>query len=257
MSPIADPLPAIFEERIAPFKTNGEHDSPFLDKQGKDGQMNHRQISIKSEASGQGSDGKKVPSDKKSLDSSTTNETKKEEVKTQSQPQVSLSVEKPATAQQTEVKPTNQLIKPIPIQEVKTEPEPVKAKPEDEKKIDTSQSSAPTESKQAKPAPAAIRPRRRVKPKVEKKKEPKVIEVVLEADGEIIPGKTIYMPEVDLKEALDLPVVDNQDLIIINSLIKLGVDFVSVGGVETKDDLNEVKDLLSVKGRHIKILAKL
>jgi len=96
-----------------------------------------------------------------------------------------------------------------------------------------------------------------VKPKVEKKKEPKVIEVVLEADGEIIPGKTIYMPEVDLKEALDLPVVDNQDLIIINSLIKLGVDFVSVGGVETKDDLNEVKDLLSIKGRHIKILAKL
>ena len=44
---------------------------------------------------------------------------------------------------------------------------------------------------------------------------------------------------------------------MINSLIKLGVHFVSVGGVETKEDLNEVKELLSVKGRHIKLLAKL
>ena len=86
---------------------------------------------------------------------------------------------------------------------------------------------------------------------------PKVIECTAETDSEIIPGKAIYMPEVDLKQALDLPVVDNQDLIIINSLIKLGVDFVSVGGVETREDINEVKDLLSVKGRHIKLLAKL
>ena len=31
----------------------------------------------------------------------------------------------------------------------------------------------------------------------------------------------------------------------------------SVGGVETKEDLAEVKELLSVKGRHIKLLAKL
>ena len=44
---------------------------------------------------------------------------------------------------------------------------------------------------------------------------------------------------------------------MINSLIKLGVDFVSVGGIENKADLNEVKELLSVKGRHIKLLAKL
>ena len=50
MSPIADPLPAIFEEKIVPSKDN---DSPFLQgKLGKDGQMNHRQISLKSEASG-------------------------------------------------------------------------------------------------------------------------------------------------------------------------------------------------------------
>ena len=100
--------------------------------------------------------------------------------------------------------------------------------------------------------------RRRVATKTtEKKKEPKVIECTAEIDSEIISGKAIYLPEVDLKSALELPVVDNQDLMIINSIIKLGVDFVSVGGVETKEDINEVKDLLSVKGRHIKLLAKL
>ena len=92
---------------------------------------------------------------------------------------------------------------------------------------------------------------------MEKKKEPKVIEVTAEIDSEIFSGKAIYLPELDLKQALDLPVVDQADLIIINSLIKLGVDFVSIGGVETKEDINEVKDLLSVKGRHIKLLAKL
>ena len=70
-------------------------------------------------------------------------------------------------------------------------------------------------------------------------------------------GKSIFVPELNLKEALKLPVVDQQDLILINSMIKLGVDFVSVGGVETKEDLDEVKELLSVKGRHIKLLAKI
>ena len=37
----------------------------------------------------------------------------------------------------------------------------------------------------------------------------------------------------------------------------MGVDFISVGGVETREDIDEVKGLLSVKGRHIKLLAKL
>jgi len=91
----------------------------------------------------------------------------------------------------------------------------------------------------------------------EKKCHPKVIECIAEVDGEVMAGKSIYLPEVDLKESLDLPVVDQQDLILINSLIKLGVDFVSVGGIETKEDINEVKELLSVKGRHIKLIAKI
>ena len=42
--------------------------------------------------------------------------------------------------------------------------------------------------------------RRRVNPKAaEKKKEPKVIECMAEIDSEIISGKAIYLPEVDLK----------------------------------------------------------
>ena len=53
-------------------------------------------------------------------------------------------------------------------------------------------------------APAAAKPaggrRRRVNTKaVEKKKEPKVIEVTAEIDSEIFPGKAIYLPELDLK----------------------------------------------------------
>jgi len=119
---------------------------------------------------------------------------------------------------------------------------------------------APVTKPAAKPAPAPAasgRRRRVIKKPEEKKKEQKVIECIAELDGEVMAGKSIYLPEVDLKEALDLPVVDQQDLILINSLIKLGVDFVSVGGVETKEDLHEVKELLSVKGRHIKLLAKL
>jgi len=96
-----------------------------------------------------------------------------------------------------------------------------------------------------------------VKKTEDKTKKLKVIECIAELDGEIMAGKSIFVPELNIKEALRLPVVDQQDLILINSMIKLGVDFVSVGGVETKEDLDEVKELLSVKGRHIKLLAKI
>lgn len=151
------------------------------------------------------------------------------------------------------------IINPIKIEVTATSTpapsESTTAPAEEEKKA-----TAPVTKPAAKPAaaPAASGRRRRViKKPEEKKKEQKVIECIAELDGEVMAGKSIYLPEVDLKEALDLPVVDQQDLILINSLIKLGVDFVSVGGVETKEDLHEVKELLSVKGRHIKLLAKL
>jgi len=37
----------------------------------------------------------------------------------------------------------------------------------------------------------------------------------------------------------------------------MGVDFISVSYVESKEDILEVKELLSIKGRHIKIMAKI
>lgn len=58
-----------------------------------------------------------------------------------------------------------------------------------------------------KAAPSGRR-RRVIKKPEEKKKELKVIECTAEIDGEIMAGKSVYLPEVDLKEALDLPVVD-------------------------------------------------
>lgn len=69
---------------------------------------------------------------------------------------------------------------------------------------------APAAKPAAKLAPAAAGGRRRrvVKKPEEKKKVPKVIECVAELDGEIMAGKSIYLPEMDLKEQLDLPVVD-------------------------------------------------
>ena len=63
----------------------------------------------------------------------------------------------------------------------------------------------------AKPAaaPAAGGRRRRVVKKTEDKtKKLKVIECIAELDGEIMAGKSIYVPELNLKEALRLPVVD-------------------------------------------------
>jgi pyruvate kinase len=52
-------------------------------------------------------------------------------------------------------------------------------------------------------------------------------------------------------------VVSIKDIKDIHSSIKLGVDFISVSYVESKHDINEVRELLSVKGRQIKIIAKI
>ena len=53
-----------------------------------------------------------------------------------------------------------------------------------------------------------------------------------------------------------MSVVSTKDIKDIHSSIKLGVDFISVSYVENKDDIEEVRELLSVKGRHIKVIAK-
>ena len=54
-----------------------------------------------------------------------------------------------------------------------------------------------------------------------------------------------------------MSVVSIKDIKDIHSSIKQGVDFISVSYVENKGDIEEVKDLLSIKGRHIKVIAKI
>ena len=39
--------------------------------------------------------------------------------------------------------------------------------------------------------------------------------------------------------------------------MKMGIDFVSISYVENKQDIIEVKDLFAVKGKYIKIIAKI
>lgn len=80
---------------------------------------------------------------------------------------------------------------------------------------------------------------------------------VAEFDGELCPLKPMYFPEFDHKKEFDMSVVTTKDIRDIHSSIKLGVDFLSVSYVETKQDILEVKELLSVKGRHIKVIAKI
>jgi len=88
-------------------------------------------------------------------------------------------------------------------------------------------------------------------------KERKVIIVKVEFECLLKPYKPLYFPEFDHKSEFDLSVVTSKDVRDIHSSIKLGVDFISVSYVESKQDILEVKELLSIKGRHIKIIAKI
>ena len=90
-----------------------------------------------------------------------------------------------------------------------------------------------------------------------KTKEKRVIICKVEFDCEIKPHKPLYFPEFDHKQEFDLSVVTTKDVRDIDSSIKLGVDFIAVSYVESKDDILEVRELLSVKGRHIKVIAKI
>lgn len=88
-------------------------------------------------------------------------------------------------------------------------------------------------------------------------KDKKVIVCKVEFDCELKPHKPLYFPEFDHKQEFDLSVVTTKDVLDISSSIKLGVDFVAVSYVECKEDIMEVRDLLSVKGRYIKVIAKI
>lgn len=77
-------------------------------------------------------------------------------------------------------------------------------------------------------------------------KERKVIVCRNEFDCKVKPLKPLYFPEFDHKQEFDLSVVTTKDIRDIHSSIKLGVDFISVSYVETKEDILEVKELLSI-----------
>jgi pyruvate kinase len=79
----------------------------------------------------------------------------------------------------------------------------------------------------------------------------------VEFDCELKPHKPLYFPEFDHKQEFDLSVVSTKDIMDVHSSIKLGVDFIAVSYVESKADILEVRELLSVKGRHIKVIAKI
>ena len=103
------------------------------------------------------------------------------------------------------------------------------------------------------PAPM---PSRRKK-KAPKEHSRKVIVCKVEFDCELKPHKPLYFPEFDYKQEFDLSVVTTKDIRDVHSSIKLGVDFIAVSYVESKADILEVRELLSVKGRHIKVIAKI
>ncbi len=85
----------------------------------------------------------------------------------------------------------------------------------------------------------------------------KVIVCKVEFDCELKSLKPLYFPEFDYKQEFDLSVVSTKDVNDIHDSIKLGVDFIAVSYVENQNDIKEVKQLLSVKGRHIKVMAKI
>jgi pyruvate kinase len=104
--------------------------------------------------------------------------------------------------------------------------------------------------------PVSLRIRRK-KPIKEEKPRRKIIVCKVEFDCELKPHKPLYFPEFDHKQEFDLSVVTRKDINDIDSSIKLGVDFIAVSYVENRNDIQEVRDLLSVKGRHIKVIAKI
>jgi pyruvate kinase len=75
----------------------------------------------------------------------------------------------------------------------------------------------------------------RRKKKVTKSK--KVIVCKVEFDGELKPLKPMFFPEFDHKKEFDMSVVTTKDIRDIHSSIKLGVDYISVSYVESKEDI--------------------
>jgi len=99
------------------------------------------------------------------------------------------------------------------------------------------------------------RPRRKIK--TNEKEEKKVIVCEVEFDCELHSNKSCYFEGINPLKQFDLDVVTQKDISDVNSCIKLGVDYLIMPHVRNQADVKALKDLLSMKGRNIKILSKI
>jgi pyruvate kinase len=75
------------------------------------------------------------------------------------------------------------------------------------------------------------------------------------------PDRPFQFPDIpDMREAFDLDVITARDVIDIDDCINSkpwGADYIGVPFVKNAQDIREVRDLLSIKGKHIKVFAKI
>ena len=94
-----------------------------------------------------------------------------------------------------------------------------------------------------------------------KKHEKQVIVCKVLFDGVMKPDRPFQFPDIpDIRQAFDLDVITARDVIDIDECINSkpwGADYIAVPFVKNAQDIKEVRDLLSIKGKHIKVFAKI
>jgi pyruvate kinase len=98
------------------------------------------------------------------------------------------------------------------------------------------------------------RNRRRIKVQ---KDEKRVIVCEVEFDCELHSNKACFFQGMDNLKDFDLEVITKKDITDVDSCIKLGVDYLVMPYVRNAEDVKNLKDLLSIKGRNIKVLTKI
>lgn len=77
-------------------------------------------------------------------------------------------------------------------------------------------------------------------------------------ESEICPHKAVYCTALDTKDSLDVNILTAKDIVDICNAVDSGmVDYIAVPFVESKQDLDDVRDDLGSRGCNIKILAKI
>ena len=75
------------------------------------------------------------------------------------------------------------------------------------------------------------------------------------------PNKPFQFPDIpDMREAFDLDVITARDVIDIDECMNSkpwGADYIAIPFVKNASEIREVRELLSVKGKHIKVFAKI